>query len=408
MRVVDGPTLAPIRTPGPHLRAAGPVIPNWRAALRGCRRAEIAPNRSWRGGTGEFAARYFLAVQVVCGDCRYRKRVVPMSEALMRTDVIERAVELACRAPSLHNSQPWRWVADGTVLHLFADPSRIGRHTDSTGREVIISCGAVLDHLRIAMAAAGWQAAIDRYPDPSNRDHLACVEFHRMPLITPDQRDRARAIGQRRTDRLAFAAPLRWGLFEPVLRAIVDSSVADLDVIDDSGRPALAAASRLSEERRSHDSLYQAELSWWTGRSGSQNEGIPAPALVSESEAERVDVARTTFPTSGHGRRRAGIERDRSMILVLSTYDDSPGNALRCGEVLSSILLECTVAELATCTLTHMIEVHASREAVRRLTGRIAEPQLLIRVGRALPSRHDPPPPATPRRALSDVLELAV
>ena len=330
-----------------------------------------------------------------------------MSEASMRTVVIERAVELACRAPSLHNSQPWRWVADGAVLHLFADPARIGRHTDSTGREVIISCGAVLDHLRIAMAAAGWQAAIDRFPDPSNRNHLACVEFQRMPFVTPDQRDRARAIGRRRTDRLAFAAPLRWGLFEPVLRAIVDSSVADLDVIGDSGRPALAAASRLSEARRSHDSSYQAELSWWTGRSDSQDEGIPAPALVSESEAERVDVART-FPTSGHSRRRAGIERDRSMILVLSTYDDSPGNTLRCGEVLSSILLECTVAELATCTLTHMIEVHASREAVRRLTRRSAQPQLLIRVGRALPSRHDPPPTATPRRALPDLLEFGV
>ena len=110
-----------------------------------------------------------------------------MSEASMGTVVIERAVELACRAPSLHNSQPWRWVADGAVLHLFADPARIGRHTDSTGREVTISCGAVLDHLRIAMAAAGWQAAIDRFPDPSNRNHLACDEFQRMPFVTPDR-----------------------------------------------------------------------------------------------------------------------------------------------------------------------------------------------------------------------------
>ena len=81
-------------------------------------------------------------------------------------DVIRQAVGLACRAPSLHNSQPWRWVADGPVLQLFADPARIGRSTDSTGREVIISCGAVLDHLRVAMAAAGWQANVDRFPNP--------------------------------------------------------------------------------------------------------------------------------------------------------------------------------------------------------------------------------------------------
>ena len=50
-----------------------------------------------------------------------------MSEAVVDADVIKDAVELACRAPSLHNSQPWRWVAEGGgVLHLFADPSRIG------------------------------------------------------------------------------------------------------------------------------------------------------------------------------------------------------------------------------------------------------------------------------------------
>jgi len=35
-------------------------------------------------------------------------------------------------------------------------------------------------------------------------------------------------------------------------------------------------------------------------------------------------------------------------------------------------------------TLTHMIEVHASREMVRRITGRRAEPQALVRVGRRL------------------------
>ena len=92
---------------------------------------------------------------------------------MVDVDVITGAMELAVRAPSLHNSQPWRWVADGGVLELFADPTRIGRSTDSTGREVLISCGAVLDHFCVAMAAAGWEALIDRFPNPNNHDHLA-------------------------------------------------------------------------------------------------------------------------------------------------------------------------------------------------------------------------------------------
>ena len=124
---------------------------------------------------------------------------------------------------------------------------------------------------------------------------------------------------------------------------------------------------------------------------------------MSESEAQRVDVARD-FPASGHSERRALVGRDHSKILVLSTYDDSRENVLGCGEALSTVLLECTMASLATCTLTHMIERHDSREIVRRLTGRHAEPQLLIRVG-TIPQTESPPTPP-PRRPVSEVLQI--
>ena len=91
---------------------------------------------------------------------------VEVARTMIDTDVIKAAVELAIRAPSLHNSQPWRWVAGGGVLELYADPTRIGQSTDSTGREVLISCGAVLDHVCVAMAAAGWQGEHRPVPEP--------------------------------------------------------------------------------------------------------------------------------------------------------------------------------------------------------------------------------------------------
>lgn len=84
-----------------------------------------------------------------------KEQLVNVSPAMLDVAMFKNAVELACRAPSLHNSQPWRWVAAGAGLQLHADPSRIGHHIDSTGREVIISCGVVLDHLRVAVGAGG-------------------------------------------------------------------------------------------------------------------------------------------------------------------------------------------------------------------------------------------------------------
>src|SRR5271168_3237568 len=121
-----------------------------------------------------------------------------MSETVADTGFIMQTVQLACRAPSLHNSQPWRWVADNGALHLFADPSRIGHHTDSTGREVIISCGAVLDHLRVASAAAGWHAAAELFPNPNDRNHLATIEFREMDSVNEAQPALAEAIMHRR------------------------------------------------------------------------------------------------------------------------------------------------------------------------------------------------------------------
>src|SRR5271166_663976 len=122
--------------------------------------------------------------------------------ATLSTQVLQKAVQLACQAPSVHNSQPWGWVAEGEVPRLFVDRHRTVPGTDRSGREAIISCGAVLDHLRVAMLAAGWDAVIERFPNPNDPDHLASIEFRSVDHVTDAQRDRADAILQRRTDRL--------------------------------------------------------------------------------------------------------------------------------------------------------------------------------------------------------------
>ena len=88
-----------------------------------------------------------------------------MTQTMLEPQAIRDAVMLACRAPSLHNSQPWHWVAERGQLHLFADPKALVQTIDRSGREMILSCGAMLDHLRVAMAVAGWDTAVNRFPD---------------------------------------------------------------------------------------------------------------------------------------------------------------------------------------------------------------------------------------------------
>jgi hypothetical protein len=323
-----------------------------------------------------------------------------MPDTLVDTDILKAAVQLACRAPSLHNSQPWQWVAEGPGLDLYVDRSRILPSADKSGREAHIGCGAVLDHLRVAMAAAGRTANVDRFPDPNNLDHLASLNFSPMSLVTDGHRRRADAILHRRTDRLPFAAPRNWESLKPMLRKAVDAGTVHLDVIADELRPELARASQLTESLRLYDSTYHTELDWWTGHF-ENSDGIPRSSLVSAAESDRVDVGRT-FPVGAHNERRAGFGQDQSTVLVLSTDEDTRDDAFRCGEALSAVLLECTLAGMATCTLSHLTELQSSRHLIGTLTRRAAMPQLLIRVGEA--PDLDEVPPMTPRRPLRDVL----
>ena len=313
--------------------------------------------------------------------------------------VIANAVELACRAPSLHNSQPWQWVASNTAVDLFADPHRVVRSHDSSGREALISCGVALDHFRVAMAAAGWKTTVTQFPDPDKPDHLASITFTALEFVTQGLRYRADAILQRRTDRLPFRAPSE--SLELVLRSSLNG-LATLDVLADDARPRLAEATRLTESIRHDDDFYHRELQWWTAPFR-LNEGVPPSALVSSWERQRVPANRG-FRDSGYGDRRAATPQDEAKVLVLSTPADTREDALNCGQVLSTVLLDATMAGLATCPMTHITEIEASRDIIREITGRQAMPQVLIRVGTA-PSIENIPAP-TPRRSLREVLEF--
>ncbi|WP_024805037.1 NAD(P)H nitroreductase [Nocardia sp. BMG51109] len=315
--------------------------------------------------------------------------------------VVEKAVLLAGRAPSLHNSQPWRWVSDGSSVQLFSVHNRMLPATDTSGRQMTLSCGIALDHFHAAMAAAGWRTFVRRFPDPNRRDHLATVRFGPSRIVTTGDRDRADAIVARYTDRLPFAEPPGWDDFETILRTTFDPADAVLDILADSTRPDLARASELSAALRRYDSSYHAELHWWTGHVvGSA--GIPREALTTPQEQERVTIGRK-LPATGGEPRRPELGTDRSKILVLSTDADTPEDWLRCGEVLSRVLLECTLAGYATCPLTHLTELPGARGVVQKLTGRTMVPQVVIRVGTA--PAHDEPAP-TPRLPLADILRM--
>ncbi|MEU1980538.1 hypothetical protein [Nocardia sp. NPDC019395] len=312
---------------------------------------------------------------------------------------VQAALSLARRAPSVHNTQPWRMSFDGHRLQLYGDTYRRLSSADPQGRQLIISCGALLDHIRTAFAAAGWATEVTRLPDTAS-DHLAEIEFAPARDVSDRIRAHAAAIDRRYTDRLPMLPPRDWERVEPALRAVATAHEVTVDVLEASARLRLAAASAQSAALREYDPQYLNELHWWAGND-SPADGVPISALVSAAELAQVGVGRA-FPTAPPSLRRGELT-DASRLLVIGSAADSPGHWLRSGEALSSLLLECTAAGLTTCPLTHITEVPVSRRAIAALLPKHAVPQVVVRVGTAPTTAAAPP---TPRRPVGDFLDL--
>src|SRR5690606_40254205 len=94
--------------------------------------------------------------------------------------VLRAAVEAAVWAPSVHNTQPWSFCVSGAEVRLSADPERRLRVTDPDGRQMLISCGAALFNLRIALRALGHRPVVrllrseEHTSELQSRENLVC------------------------------------------------------------------------------------------------------------------------------------------------------------------------------------------------------------------------------------------
>jgi hypothetical protein len=312
------------------------------------------------------------------------------------------AIALANRAPSVHNSQPWRWRIGPSSIHLFADPTRALPATDPEGRGLRLSCGAALHHLRVALLATGLDTTVHRLPDPAVPVHLAAVEpFPREP--NPDDLALAGAIGRRHSDRRMFSTWPVPGVLLDELVAAAEAEGCRLRVLEwESQR---AAVARLVEHAAVEQALTPGvaeETAAWTGRARSANEGVPTSSIPTTpgGAVPMRHFAAGELTQSELGRD----ESDGTVLALLSTDADAPLDQLRAGEALSAVLLAATGIGLATDVISQPLEVPATRAELREsCLGGEGEPQLVLRVGWAPVSAAMLP--ATGRRPVDETID---
>ncbi|NKY89827.1 NAD(P)H nitroreductase [Nocardia veterana] len=306
------------------------------------------------------------------------------------------AVELAVRAPSVHNSQPWLWRIGDDTVQLYADTARQLRQTDPDQRDLVVSCGAALHHLRVAAAGLGWATVVHRLPNPAVPDHLAAVEFRPEPA-TAEAVGLSRAIASRHSDRRRYTS---WEVpdmhIETLTAAAAANGVLVRDVVADDERVQLLRAFERAAAVHNADTAYRAELAQWSGHHATPD-GVPARSAVAATGVMSRPFADPGLPEAV---MRDIAEADH--MLVLYTAGDDRVSRLRAGEATSAILLAATIFGLATCPLSEPLEVPEVRAHLRTdLLGDSGYPQMIIRVGWAAAGSSLPP---TPRRALDDVV----
>jgi hypothetical protein len=309
-------------------------------------------------------------------------------------EVIERALRAATRAPSVHNTQPWRFTVAGPLIEVHLDRDRVLPVVDPAAREARMSCAAALFNLRVALEAAGRGTVVDLLPDPAKPDLLAVVRVTGSRPSTPDQQTLASAVERRVTNRRPFTERPVPPMHRGALVRAAESERAHLVLLDTpKALSTLATLLRRADHLQEEDPDFQQELIAWTGGGVDREDGVPRTAGGPRPLGGSLLTPRQFPPGSAVERP---FEQD-PLVAVLTTHGDTPRDHLHAGLAMQRVLLTATVVGLSSSFLSQPVEVPHTRAALRALLEAPGHPQTVLRIGYGQPAGR------TPRRSVGAV-----
>jgi Nitroreductase family len=319
------------------------------------------------------------------------------TERLVDRQVEQVLLEAATRAPSVHNSQPWRFAVGPRRIAVHADPGRQLRVADAPGRALLVSCGAAVMNLRVAAEHLGFHPRVRVLPAPDDPTLVAVLDVdHRhsgaggLGVLYP-------AVAARRTNRYPFAdRRVPHSVLAEVIEA-VDLERGVLRVYDDQAEvDRVVGLIRVAELDASLTlPAAAAERADWVGRHR-EGEGVPAASLGPRADSVRAPF-RDLAPGPDPDRERVPFETTPT-IAVLSTLTDQRADWVRAGMALERALLVLTRAGVSASFMNQPVELPDLRWLLRSpLTG-LGQTQMVLRIG------YGPPVPPAPRRALTEVV----
>ena len=308
----------------------------------------------------------------------------------------------ASAAPSLHNSQPWRFECRPSTLELHLDPRRELPAADPDHREMLLACGAALLNLRLAIRSLGIAADVRVLPDPDQPGLLAVIRPEGTVRPSLADRQLADSITRRHTNRRPYLDEAVPDGVLHLLRQAARIEQSWMALVTPAQRSTLRRLLSDAHHAQRGDPRFVAEWAAWTGRGAGADDGVPSEAAGPPSEQQDIWVLRDFGSGSAPPRTPGKDFESDPLIAVIGSLDDLPLAQLRAGQAMQRVLLTATVEGLSASFLSQVIEVPATRTQLRELIGGGVWPQAVLRLGYGTPVR------ATPRREVDAVVGGAV
>jgi Nitroreductase family len=311
-------------------------------------------------------------------------------------DQVDHLVATAARAPSVHNTQPWRFLARDGSIELYADTGR-RLHVDRGGREMLISCGGALFGLRLGIRELGYQPVVDLLPESHRPDLLARVWLGEPAPATAEERQMLAALPHRHTHRGPFRpGPLPDGLL-PRLQHDALAEGATLALITDPVMyQRLVTLAVAAGRRGAADPLLRAETRRWSRRADTTaRDGVPAQAFPADGAWPPGRLPQRDFDLGrGIGLLPGAEGAPAQATAVLITNQDRPADWLRAGQAMHRMLIRAAAAWVFASLHTQPLEIPAVRALIRARLALPGQAQMLLQFGRSETTRPTPRRPA--------------
>lgn len=334
-------------------------------------------------------------------DCTWCPREIDFPEAGSLSDQLRFALRYAILAPSGHNMQPWQFRLAGDHVEVRADATRALPVVDPDQRELVMSCGAAVYFLRVALRHFGLQGRVQILPDDgADPDLLATVAVGGSTVASSYDERLFGAILRRRTHRGGFeAASLPSGLRSTLISAATGED-AWIAFPDGAARGDVAALVVEADHTQYGDPEFRREVSTWIRADAKARDGVPlrsygVPRLLSRLTRRAVSSLDSTAVLAN---------RDRSAVLsapglaLLGTDGDTREDWMHAGQALAHVLLAAADGNVAARFFNQAVQVPDLRRRLGHVMGGPGVPQLLFGLGPARPRQ------PTARRPVEAVL----